>query len=173
LKKIVSILLLFCLILNIVGYHVIFYFRQAEIKAEMKKSLLIRAHSEDETGFSFSLNDKKAISTLDWVGDNEFKLNGQMYDVIEKKIENGKLILRCISDIKETALIKTFYQMNNESNSKRKLALLMQLVNNSYLANTNSEIVIRYKPVPPIIHPESDPLTSQVRDVLTPPPQVS
>jgi hypothetical protein len=172
LKKIVSILLLFCLLLNIVGYHVIFYFRQAEIKAEMKNSLLIGANSEDETCFAFSLNDKKSIDKLDWDGHDEFKLNGQMYDVIEKKIERGKLVIRCISDKKETALLESFNQMNNENNSKRKLALLMQLVNSCYLAATNSETLITYRPVPSIIHPQIDAFTSEVHDVLTPPPQI-
>jgi hypothetical protein len=138
----------------------------------MKKSLLIRANSKDNVRFAFSLDDKKSIDKLHWEGDDEFKLNGQMYDVIEKKIENGKLILRCIIDKKETALIQMFHQMNNESNSKRKLALLMQLVNSSYLAVKNSETLITYRPVPSSIHPPTDSFSSEAPDVLTPPPQI-
>ena len=171
-KKIISILLLFSLLLNIVGYHIIFHLRQVEIKSEMKTLLRLRANSEDEIDFVFSVNDKKGISKLEWEGDDEFRLNGQMYDLIEKKIEGNKLVLRCISDEKETSLIKKFAKMNTEANSKGKLALLMQLFSSSYLPTSNTEMILGYKPVPSIIHFQADPFSSQVRDVLTPPPQV-
>jgi len=173
LKKLASILLLLCLLLNIVGYHIIFHLRQAEIKGEMKKFLRMKANSGDEIDFVFSLNDKKAISKLEWEENDEFRFNGQMYDLIEKRIERNKLILRCISDDKETCLMKKFAKMNTENNSKGKLALLLQLFSSSYLPTSNTEMPIRYKPVPSIIHFQADPFSSQVRDVLTPPPQVS
>lgn len=172
LKKIVSILLLFCLLLNIVGYHIIFSLRKGELKAEMKKALRMRANREDEIIFVFSLKEKKTISQLEWEGNDEFRLNGQMYDVIEKRVEKNKLVLRCISDNKETCLIKKFAKMNTENNSKSRLALLMQLFGSSYLATTNPDMIIRYKPVPSSIHFQTDPFPSRVRDVLTPPPQV-
>jgi hypothetical protein len=171
-KKIISILLLLCLLLNIIGYHLIFHLRQAEIKAEMKKVLRLKANKDDEIVFVFSLTHKKALAKLEWEDDHEFRLNGEMYDVIERKIANHKLVIRCISDKKETALIERYEKMNTESNSRDKLALLLKFFANSYLPSAPSEMIIRYKPVPSIIHPQTDNLSSQVRDVSTPPPQL-
>ena len=137
----------------------------------MKKALRLQANSEDETNFVYSLDDKKSIEQLEWESNDEFSLNGEMYDVIERKIENNKLIIRCISDKKETALIKKYEKINNENNSKSKSVLLLKLVSSSYLPTTNTELLIKCKPVPSIIYFRSDIVSSQPLDVLTPPPQ--
>jgi hypothetical protein len=138
----------------------------------MKKALRLQANNEDETTFVYSLDDKKSIEQLEWEGNDEFSLNGEMYDMIEKKIENNKLIIRCISDKKETALIKKYEKINNENNSKSKSALLLKLVSSSYLATVNAELLIKYKPVPSIIYFQCEIVSSRPLDVLTPPPQV-
>src|SRR6185295_12150122 len=106
LKKLIVIFLSVCFLLNITGYHIIFYLRQEEIKAEMRAAIRMQAYSEDETDFVFSVNDKQSMSQLEWEGDDEFSFNGEMYDVIEKKIidarpndsvGHGKLIIRAIA----------------------------------------------------------------------------
>jgi len=66
LKKIIAILLLSSLFLNITGYHLVFYFRQAEIKAEMKKALPAQAGSEDENNFVFPWMIKRQLHN--WKG---------------------------------------------------------------------------------------------------------
>jgi hypothetical protein len=136
----------------------------------MKKTLFRKAKIEAETVLVFSLNDKYAMRRLKWEGNDEFNFDGQMYDVIEKKIGNDKLIIRCISDRKETALIKKYEKMNDENNSKNKSALLLKLINVSYLPAKNIELFISDKPIPSLYF-QSDIIPSGVRDVLTPPPQ--
>jgi hypothetical protein len=172
LKKLVAILSLCCLFLNIIGYHVIFYIRQAEIKTEMKKLLLQEKSNKEQTILIFSLNDENCISKLEWEDDEEFRLNGEMYDVVEKKIEDGKLIIRCISDKKETALISKFEKMNKENNSKSKSALLIKLISSTYLPAENTEQFKKVISVPSTIDLQSK-IISRAHDVLTPPPQVS
>jgi hypothetical protein len=139
----------------------------------MKKLLRLHANNEEQEVFIFSLNGKNNIEKLQWEGDDEFYLNGEMYDVIESKIINGKLVIRCISDKKETALIKNYEKITKENNSKSKSALLLKLVSSCYLATEDKEPILKYTPVPSNIYFASEFLSSQVLDVLTPPPQAA
>ena len=136
----------------------------------MKKMHCLQISTEAETVLVFSLDDKNAMNRLKWEGNDEFSVDGQMYDVIEKKISNNKLVIRCTSDKKETALIKKYEKMNDENNSKNKSALLLKLINACYLPAKSVELFISYKPIPsPYL--QSEIISSGVRDVLTPPPQ--
>ena len=174
-KKTVSILLLFCLLFNVVGYYIVFHICRAEIKDEMKKTLRQNIHNQDQEIFCFSLNDKAAISKLEWEDDQEFRLDGKMYDVIEKKIEDGKLIIRCISDEKETELVKKFEQINTEkeSNTKGRTALLIKLIGNAYIVATVSDLPVENSALIQRPYFNSNIITPLRSDVLTPPPQLS
>ena len=171
LKKIFSILLLCCLLLNVLGYHIIFYIRQTEVKAEMKRSLLFHSSKEEDL-FIISLNDKKELDKLEWEGDDEFELNGEMYDVIEKKNKDGKLIIRCISDKKETALIQQYEKLNKETNSKNRSALLLKIVGHAYISPAITSISTDTKPMTAKFLFNTEIISSYCHDVLTPPPQV-
>ena len=161
------------LFLNVIGYHVVFRLRQAEVKAEMKKLLRSNMNNKDVEQFVFSLKDRDAIEKLEWEGDDEFSLDGKMYDVIEKRTENGKLIIRCISDEKETILIKKYEQINNEAgNSKGKTALLIKLIGSSYLATSASDLSINdFQPIQKTSFTDGI-ISIDHPDVLTPPPQL-
>lgn len=88
----------------------------------MKKSIRLQTNSEAETDFVFSVNDKLSIEKLDWEDDDEFNLNGEMYDVIEKKVEGSKLIIRCLADKKETALLNKLDDHWKENDKSNKIA---------------------------------------------------
>lgn len=171
-RKLVVILIISCLFINIIGYHIIFYFWQQEIKLEMKKRVLAQPANKDENDFIFSLNDKAAITKLEWENDDEFSFNGEMYDVIETKIENNTLLIRSLSDKRETALIKKYAGINNENNSKSKSALLLKLISNSYLFTPVSNSLAQVPVKPSRILFQSQIIPSIISDVLTPPPQV-
>jgi len=138
----------------------------------MKKFLRLQSYVEDETVFTFSVDNKKALAQLEWEGDDEFMLRGEMYDVIEKKVVDGKLIIRCISDKKETALLKKFEKLSDENNSRNRFALLLKLVSSSYIVSLNEELFVEDIPVPSTIYFQTK-IPSSVRNVLTPPPRFS
>ena len=137
----------------------------------MKEIIRTQPGNEDEDDFVFSLDDKTNLAQLKWDGDDEFSLNGEMYDVIGKKIENNKLIIRCLSDKKETALVKKYSKVNNETNSKNKTALLIKLVSSLYVCE--EEPGIFFKPLPAdtqtFFYAQKD--FTLAHEVLTPPPQ--
>lgn len=171
LKKLIVIFLGVCFLLNITGYHIIFYLRQQEIKAEMRAAIRLQTYSEGETDFVFSANDKQSMKQLDWEGDDEFSYNGEMYDVIEKKTENGKLIIRSIADKQETALLnkaKDHWSQNEKSN---KVAdELFQLLQSLFHSSKTEELVL-IKPSVNSVSFISLPLPSEVKKIPTPPPR--
>ena len=170
-KKIVIILLCLCFFLNITGYHIIFYLRQQEIKAEMREAIRMQTYREHETDFSFSIKDKHSMDQLDWEGDDEFSFNGEMYDVIEKRIENGKLVIRCIADKRETALLDKLKGLWNQSEKSNKVAdELFQLLQSLFHSSKTEELVF-IKPSVYKISFISLALPSQVKQIPTPPPR--
>jgi hypothetical protein len=166
-----AILVLGCLFINIIGYHLIFYFRQLEIKSEMKRLILAQPNSEDENDFVIPVDDKSTMAKLEWEGDDEFSFNGDMYDVIEKKVENNKLIIRSLADKRETALIKKYSKLNNEGNARGKTALLMNLVNSAYVFSSIPDGFRESNLKPFKIYFRSCIGSSKTQEVLTPPPQ--
>lgn len=70
---------------------------------------------------SFEVIIAEENKTLAWKDNGrEFSLNGEMYDVAKIKIENGKTVIYCINDTKETTLLANFIKAmkNDASNSK-------------------------------------------------------
>ena len=171
LKKLIVIFLSVCFLLNITGYHIIFYLRQQEIKVEMRAAIRMQIYSEDETDFVFLLNDKQSMKQLDWEGDDEFSYNDEMYDVIEKKIENGQLIIRSIADKQETALLNKAKDHWNQNEKSNKVAdELFQLLQSLFHSSKTEELVL-IKPSENRISFISLRLPSQVKKIPTPPPR--
>jgi hypothetical protein len=171
LKKLIVIFLSVCLLLNITGYHIIFYLRQEAIKAEMREAIRMQTYSENETDFVFSLNGNQEVNKLDWKGDDEFSFNGEMYDVIKKRTVDGKLVIRAIADRRETALLnkaKDHWDQNEKSN---KVAdELFQLLQ-SLFHSSKAEDLVFIKPSVNRTSFVSLLLPSQVIKIPTPPPR--
>ena len=147
----------------------------------MREAIRMQAYSEDETDFVFSIDDKRSMSELGWEGNDEFRFNGEMYDLIEKKTENarpndsvgqGKLIIRAIADKRETALLNKAKDHWNENEKSNKVAdELFQLLQSLFHSSKTEELVFN-KPSVNRIPFISTPLPSQVKKIPTPPPRV-
>jgi hypothetical protein len=167
--------MLFTLTLNIVGYRVVFFFRQQEIKAEMRN--LIRSMANHQTDIPAILFYKEEeLKNVKWEDDGkEFELNDEMYDVIEKRTENGKIIIVCIGDKNETALIKKFEKLRDEArgSAQSKSNTIEKLLFSSFFASDLSYLfVVDNQSSPQFVYPPSF-ISSINREVLTPPPQLS
>ncbi|MFL5772612.1 MAG: hypothetical protein ACJ75F_05615 [Flavisolibacter sp.] len=124
-KKFFAIVLLICLSLTIMGYHFVFRYQIALAKTQMKNELLSGVHDSEMIHFGFS---SQQVVQLEWENGNEFRYLGRMYDVVQKTFANGKIILRCVSDEKETALLKYYLKVNRENqNGSRKIAGILEL----------------------------------------------
>jgi len=137
----------------------------------MRQAIRLQNYYEHETDFSFSINDGKSMAQLDWEGDDEFRFNGEMYDVIDKKIENGKLIIRSIADKRETALLNKVKDHWNQNEKSNKVAdELFQMLQSLFHSSKTDELVL-IKPSVNRISFISLQLPSQVRTIPTPPPR--
>jgi hypothetical protein len=99
-----------------------------------------------------------------------------MYDVIKKKELNGKLVVTCISDEKETSLIKDFEKElagnTSSKNSRGNADQLIKLLTMPYLAFPNQSnfhhlVCLQEYPDHYNLH-----LSQHCQDILTPPPQI-
>jgi len=133
-----------------------------------------QAHNKDEVVFHFPLYAPPGTEGPDWEDDNEFSLRGKMYDVIEKREENGELFVRCITDEKETELIKKYQEVLEKqtgNQTKKRSVSLLKLITTpftlpaTFIASSFNLIVHHEYPIFLCSIPVA------CRDVITPPPR--
>lgn len=142
----------------------------------IKKSATDRIERALEEGAAdhFVFTPAEATALLQWEGDNEFRFRGEMYDLIDQKVENGKVHIRCISDKKETSLVKNYRKMTSDDfggSSKKRAALLLKLIATFYTPATNSCMETREMPGKISWAAYQSPLAYNIAEILTPPPQ--
>jgi hypothetical protein len=138
--KITSLFLLLCITLHTTGLYLVFHVYQKEVKREMKKYLRQDLHQESIVAFLYS---PANASDFVFVDEEEFALNGQMYDVIFKESKGGQTVIHAIDDKKETALVQAFLKHQRADHScKAKMNGLGHFLTLLYLANEPSEIKI-------------------------------
>lgn len=165
-RKLTSILLLTCLCCTMLGYHLVFHFQLTAAKLEMKKFLQNRKDHKDVVQLSFSSEQAKQLY---WEEENEFRYNGQMYDVIEKKTQENQIIIRCIPDKKETALLNE-YQKNNNRNSAN--STIVQLITAQFILPADHSLQQPEKILKKNFTDFSSSLQNLASTILPPPPDV-
>ncbi len=172
-KKLFAILLLISFSVQIWGYHLYYKIQQRQVKNEVRSRLRNQEGDENAARFVFntSLGEDKA---LDWEEDHEFRYNGTLYDVIEKKSVDGKLYIRCISDERETTLVNSYKGMLKDDfgNDSHKMPSPLKKLFSALFEN----ITI----ADPVVFPDNktlsfslydSPLLTVSQEVITPPPQ--
>lgn len=122
--------MLSCMIFSIMGYHLFFYLQLSEARSEMKYLITHGIHTEGILSLGF---DKQKQSAINWIDENEFILNGNMYDVIEKQGGSEKMIVYCIQDNKETELITAYQKMNRQMPGQSSSSHLLKFMSGSYI----------------------------------------
>lgn len=99
----------------------------------MQKNL---PHLKDKTHITeFHLTAEEA-QQLNWDNDNEFSYKGQMYDVIEKKVQDGVLLIKCISDKNETALLDNYLSNQRNNSNNQPVSYLLKIVTNAFFRSS-------------------------------------
>lgn len=156
------------------GYHLVFKYRQADIRKEAKRNLRRKVDPSLTEDFSFPLLQTSGEEMPVWVDTHEFTYRGEMYDVIEKKVEGGRMLIRCLNDKKEKELIgiyKDLVKRDFDQKSRKKASLLLKLISNGIISgpfipesvSTASIILLSDNRKQPVLHLSPE--------VLTPPPQ--
>ena len=115
LKKILTTLLLLTMIISQFGYYFFYTYKQHLIKENVKHLLLATLPESSLQIFEANNTD------INWEEENEFSIDGKMYDVAKIKTINGCEYLYCLSDDAETMLLKDYSKKNNDkSNNKHQ-----------------------------------------------------
>lgn len=124
LKKTISILLAILFLYSTVGFLAVHsflsnYYKELGIR-EVEE--IADAKADEIQIFVFDKSDIQN-SKIDfmWIHSDEFKYNGDMYDIVKKEENENQLILYCLNDSKETKLEKDFEREldNNTTNKKQ------------------------------------------------------
>lgn len=115
------------------GHFGLFKAKQYEARKEIKA--MIKAGVPDSLRVNFYLDEIQSNpSVFIWIHSKEFRYKGQMYDVVSQKEENGRVVLSCIHDVKESGLFADLdkmiqRQMNGDAqhqNSRQQWIKLFQ-----------------------------------------------
>jgi len=108
LKRTFSYLFLLIFIFNTVGYFPVFLYLQCQVKHDIKQRIKQSIPQEELTIFTLT---EAQYKNLDWVEDHEFRLNGDMYDVVRKNTDDkGSIVMYVINDKKEKEVFTNLEQ---------------------------------------------------------------
>ncbi|MFA5669137.1 MAG: hypothetical protein WC967_07830 [Balneolaceae bacterium] len=111
-KKAVSILLMLSFILPFWGAFSLLQFQKYQIKADTKAAIKKGLAPEELILLTFAK--EEAPSLLHWKHDWEFEYDGQMYDVVEKHVEDDSLSYLVFWDYEETKVKRKLNRLVSE-----------------------------------------------------------
>jgi hypothetical protein len=173
LKKIPAIMFLLVFLYSAIGYYPAFVISRYKIRNDFKQK--IKKDIPEAEIASITLTDE-VLNKLKWNADDEFELDGQMYDIISKeKDKQGLTVFRCHPDSKEKKLydnffhwIKTTHDEENNTNDNTNVLTYFSL---DYLAPSGlshdyfSEMKMQY-------YPEGSSYKSYCPENPSPPPEM-
>jgi hypothetical protein len=174
-KKAWAIVMLFCLLFMMTGFRAIFRLRRAEIKSQVRRSIRNRKSNEGLVEFSFNLNNKEQLSRIEWEDGHEFRFNGHMYDVVEKTVTGNRMVLLCLPDTREEALVRAYEKMNEEQNGPPHSASfsLFKLLRSLFAPPGSHGAPPLSAEKPPLSSRYLYYFSSLYRPVQTPPPRIA
>ena len=117
LKKLSLIILIAVFAYGQVGYYIVMHHSQSVQKEVIKEKILSQLKEDELEIISVSDNHKQIY----WEEEGkEFLFNGEMYDVVKRKIINGKVVLYCINDKKEKELVDNYNLITKHNSSSDK-----------------------------------------------------
>lgn len=168
-KKIQALILLNCLLLTIPGYHFFYQYGIKKAKEEMHE--MIRGASLSSEIITLDLSPSE-LSSIEWENDHEFRFEESMYDLVDRKDNNGRILLTCIQDEKESRLSNAYRKAGHkDSNENSPLQEWLRLANTPFLQP--SVIVPDYFQKEVITYqllPDAS-LQWTISAVITPPPE--
>lgn len=170
LKKTIVAALLAVMVYNYVGYYAICLAIEWHLEEEMEETLLKNAPEALLEKIIYTGNEQH----IHWEEEGrEFLLNGQMYDVVKVKKENGKTVFLCINDKKEEELVKQLSQVvGSHTNGPEKSSKtnLVKAPFDPYIIN-NEELYFLPGPVEIYFSRYTMLLLNPFSAILSPPPR--
>ena len=151
------------------GYYFYYNLQQIQIKRQVKKELL---SSLPESSF-VKIELDKNIQLIEWEEEGkEFYLDGQLYDVQKKVIQNGKTILYCLNDIKEQQLLKEMANATKPGCDKQKSKTALKITLDYCLIVTIDNNLVPLKELQPSFFYFNETALAAAKEITVPPPRV-
>lgn len=166
-RKLFAILLLCCLLFLIAGYQVLYLYRIAEAKAQMKETLR-QTPSSAVLQLRFS---ESEFTALEWEEAQEFRYKGEMYDVLSLRHQNGATVIACLPDKLETSLVDAFLKTQKQTPENSPTQTILKLLTTGFLPSQMVSIAVPEKDQRKIQSSILVFLPDVPRALLTPPPQ--
>ena len=106
-KRTLSILLITAFLLNSIGIIFAFFHQKSQIKSEFKSFLKSGIPLSNLEVIKIPKNEN-SLSGFKRIEDNEFRLNGKMYDIVKEVHTFSQIIFYCVNDEKEERLLEKF-----------------------------------------------------------------
>ncbi len=108
-SRIFGILLIFCFVAPVATTYIIVKYQKKQVKREVKRKMIAGMDKEELVLMKFT--DKEKQTQLHWKHSKEFEYKGEMYDVVETKINGDTTYYWLWWDNEETKLEKQLNQL--------------------------------------------------------------
>lgn len=175
-RTLLGIYLLACLTLPFVGTYIWLQQERAEVKRFVHEKLEKGVEPKELVTLTFSNSE---LNRLRWEHEREFEYQGQMYDVVEKKIQGDSIVYLCWWDHEETRLKEEMRKIlagaeNDLPQQNDQQKRLNSFEKNLYVAKSSFLEKNKMKELPKILFPPLlDGYVSPCLTPLTPPPDRS
>lgn len=121
-----------------------FKIRQYQAQKEIKH--LIKAGAPDSLHFDFYLDELEANpSQMTWIHSKEFRYKGEMYDILDRHEVDGRVLLHCIHDVKESGLFAELdrmvdLNMQQDPQQKQHQKQLFKLLQSLFLPLSDEDL---------------------------------
>ncbi len=171
-RKILGILLFFCLVLPVAVSFLFLNNQLKQVKREVKRKIIAGIDKNELVLLKFTESQKK--KQLKWKHSKEFQYNGEMYDIVETEIKGDTTYYWCWWDYKETKLnqklekLLSFALQNNPKKQKHQILLknffkslyfseseetmtvaVIEIKNKYYVQDINFQSLSKAPPIPP------------------------
>ena len=114
-KRLISIALLASFLLPFYGGMIYLYYQKKLLKKEVKRMIIAGIDKEELLHLQFTAEEHRK---LNWEHSKEFSYNGEMYDVVVKKVIGKVIHYWCLWDNEETKLNKHLHTLVEERTGK-------------------------------------------------------
>jgi hypothetical protein len=172
-KKIISFILGFLILLNTFGFNMVFIFMLQETKTENFE--IIDKHPGSITAEDMIvLNSSR--DNIEIVNSREIRFENEMYDIVSKKMVGADCYYYCLRDKKDTKLHIAFSSLNdlNDKASRTPANLANTILKNllkNYLPFSHTTLIANYKSLQLIVS-ENFLIPDIIIKPNFPPPQV-
>jgi len=146
-KKLISILLLLCLIAPFAGTFTWLHYKKRLVKKEVKWKMIEGIDKEELVLLKFTHEETKTL--LNWKHSREFECKGEMYDIVETVFAGDSVFYYCWWDHEETHLNKQLNVLlaqaaGQQEQNKDRVKKLYQFFKTLYLEPINSGFAQRF-----------------------------